>query len=378
MLVTSGSAGDPHALQVATGPFDGTLTYWSSGRLEATLTLPLGPFGPDPSGALIWDFEDGTLQGWTAVHNDATNGMGIGTVANDWAAGGGDYAIEPRNFDLRDDPHDPIVIRSPSFYLDPSQDIVVRMLGGRAAGVNGSGFYLADVDGLATSTSAASGQKKMSFAVRRVSDGAYLKFGQRQGEPSDTVWEDITIAGVTLAGLAFEEFTIDIYDALSAPWGWITIDSVRVGGRLISSPGPGAAVRRHRQRIDPGIADHRAALARAPVAVGRHREQQQQVGEGHTDDQRRVDHQSSRPSRINASAAISSAQSTNSTAGNSGRPKTVSSRSHSASSGKLNSASAAQNRASSRCGRRPSSMLVTSSSGSARAGPCAGDFGPAG
>ncbi|MCC6624504.1 MAG: hypothetical protein IT385_24870 [Deltaproteobacteria bacterium] len=232
-LVTSGSPGDPRTVQVTVGPFDAGLTYWDSGRIEADLTLPLGPFGEVASDVLMWDFEDGTLQGWTALYDDATNGMRVGTATNGLAAGGGQYALEPESYATREGAHDRIVYRSPAFYLDPSQDIVVSMLGGRAAGANTSGFYPADVDGLATSTSAASGQKKMGFAVRRVSDGAYVAYGQRS-TASDTAWEAVTVPGATLAHLAFEAVTIDVYDALSAPWGWIAVDSVAVGGRLVS------------------------------------------------------------------------------------------------------------------------------------------------
>jgi len=234
ILVAGGPTSDPQALQVVTGPFDAPLRAWESGRVEASLTLPLGPFGPDPAATLLWDFEDGTLQGWTAVHNDATNGMGVGTAANDLVSVGGEYALEPIHFSTREGAHDRIVLRSPSFYLDPTQDIVVTMLGGRAAGANLSGFYPENVDGLATSTSATGGQKKMSFVVRRVSDGAYLKFGHRSSAASDAAWEVVTLPGPTLAGLAFEEVTIDVYDTLAGTWGWIAIDSVRVGGRFAS------------------------------------------------------------------------------------------------------------------------------------------------
>ena len=59
--------------------------------------------------------------------------------------------------------------------------------------------------------------------------------------------------------------------------------------------GPGGAVDRQRQRIDPGVADHRAARRRAPVAEGGDREQQQQVAEGDAENQRRRDHRSAEP-----------------------------------------------------------------------------------
>ena len=133
--------------------------------------------------------------------------------------------------------------------------------------------------------------------------------------------------------------------------------------------GPGGAVHRHRQRVDPGVADDRAALARAPVAEAGHREQQQQVGERRADDAGRALARSSARSRpsvassprstIQASSAISSGPDDEQRAPETAarRPQ-LTSRSHSASSGKLNSSPAA-NSASRRCERRPLNMRVS-------------------
>ncbi len=54
--------------------------------------------------------------------------------------------------------------------------------------------------------------------------------------------------------------------------------------------GPRRAVHAHRQRVDPGIADHRAALQRTPVAERGRRKQQQQVGERCAENQRGGQH----------------------------------------------------------------------------------------
>jgi len=51
--------------------------------------------------------------------------------------------------------------------------------------------------------------------------------------------------------------------------------------------GPGAAVDRQRQRIDPGAGDDRAPGRRAPIAESRDREQRQQIGQRDGDDQQR-------------------------------------------------------------------------------------------
>ena len=54
---------------------------------------------------------------------------------------------------------------------------------------------------------------------------------------------------------------------------------------------PGGAVDRQRQRIDPGVADHRTPLPRACIGERGHREQQQQVGERRSDDERGREHE---------------------------------------------------------------------------------------
>ena len=50
--------------------------------------------------------------------------------------------------------------------------------------------------------------------------------------------------------------------------------------------GPGGAVDGQRQRVDPGVVDHRAAERRPPVAEGGDGKEQQQVAEGDPEDQR--------------------------------------------------------------------------------------------
>ena len=61
-------------------------------------------------------------------------------------------------------------------------------------------------------------------------------------------------------------------------------DAAGCGAAHAAEVGPGRAVHRHRQGIDPGAVDHRAPLPRAPVADIGDREQQQQIGERSSDD----------------------------------------------------------------------------------------------
>ena len=67
-------------------------------------------------------------------------------------------------------------------------------------------------------------------------------------------------------------------------------DTTRRSAAHAAEVGPGGAVHRHRQRVDPGVVDDRASLLCAPVADPRHREQQQQVRERRDDDQRGREH----------------------------------------------------------------------------------------
>ena len=69
--------------------------------------------------------------------------------------------------------------------------------------------------------------------------------------------------------------------------------------------GPGGAVDRQRQRVDPGVADHRAAERRPPVGEGGDREEQHQVAERDAEDQRGGDHGAIRRGRPRAAPSAS-------------------------------------------------------------------------
>ncbi len=146
-------------------------------------------------------------------------------------------------------------------------------------------------------------------------------------------------------------------------------DAARSGTADTAEIGPRGAVDGDRQRIDPGVADHRALLRRR---AGRPTRRRRTAAAG-TRTRRRAPATATTSSiavvcSINqARTAMNSAQTINSAAGNKGTPASASSRSHKASSGKLNSSSARAN--------RPTSAGATSCC--AWCAPCSQSLAPA-
>ena len=118
--------------------------------LLATVVMSYWPTGEAAfaAGFTGWDFEDGTLQGWTLVsastigptgydalsrtQNPAANGLAawdpVGYNSKEPKYG---FVAGPTPFDARAEPQDaPIVLRSPTFEIHPGGQIIVHALGG--------------------------------------------------------------------------------------------------------------------------------------------------------------------------------------------------------------------------------------------------------
>ena len=225
---TCGVAGTTQACLCTTGAMgaqscqaDGTFSACvcagpsvDAGAPDSGTTSPVS----GPSGDFVWDFEDGTLQGFAIIANDASAGMALreGEIADG-------FALEPIDFNgARESHHDLVVIRSPAFHLDASSPIRARVTGGV-----GDGSSPANTEALARN-SAESGSHHLGIAVRSAVTGEYLAYGRRAAVGD---WADIVIAPDELAAADRELVTVDVIDAFGGEaWSWLVVDDVRAAG----------------------------------------------------------------------------------------------------------------------------------------------------
>ena len=200
----------------------------------------------------MFDFEDGSSQGWTNVSFDESlphaftqtnepseNGENFPTPAS------GDYQMLPIVFEaedgnnIRDGAHELLLTRSPEFFLADG-DLAISIVGGDA-----HGDLPAKPADLATSTDAADGVKAQGFGLRRVSDDTYVATGARS--TNDDLYQEVIIAAEDLADYVSnsEAYTVDVFDSSAGGWGWIAFDNVKVPGRLVNPLPP----------VIPGLVD---------------------------------------------------------------------------------------------------------------------------
>ena len=192
-----------------------------------------------PASNLVFDFEDGTSQGWTTVSSDDTLPHAF-TQTNEPSENGttfpvpasGDYQMLPIVFEaedgtnFRDNAHQSLIIRSPEFILGGGE-LSVSIVGGDAHGA------LPETPAeIATATDAAEGVKAQGFGVRRVSDDTYVATGARS--TNDDIYQDVIISAEDLAPFVSdsETYTVDVFDSSAGGWGWIGFDNVKIPGKL--------------------------------------------------------------------------------------------------------------------------------------------------
>lgn len=188
---------------------------------------------------LIFDFEDGTTQGWATILSD-TNVPHVftptGALSENGAAfqapSSGIFQMLPLEFEApdgtntRDGAHSTLLIRSPEFHLTEGA-LSIAIAGGSAHGV-----LPASPSDLASSTSAGNGLHVQGFGLRRVSDDSYVVTGERSSNAR--VYENVVVPTATLAEFVSdsETYTLDLFDSYSGFWGWNGFDNVRIPGRL--------------------------------------------------------------------------------------------------------------------------------------------------
>jgi hypothetical protein len=194
-----------------------------------------------PSFSTVYDFRDGTLQGWTnqpsAAGGSASFVADAGVYDNRTPAVTGVYKILFSPFLTgRDGYHQTIVLRSPAFGLrglSEHQALAFSLLGGKG------------VAAAAPATNAdlpanASPSGFLGVALRRTSDGRYLLSSRRTSDAQNqnwqrTVWNASQLAVATGTDAVGETYTLDLIDSFGAAqaggsqgWGWIALDAVSI------------------------------------------------------------------------------------------------------------------------------------------------------
>ncbi|MHC4654817.1 MAG: hypothetical protein ACYS91_07335, partial [Planctomycetota bacterium] len=232
---------DPTTIGAAVAGDSATETYVVD--IIDTYTGSWGWFGADDVSISIiqaaqYDFDDGTLQGWT---NDVTAGEDM--VAWDTSLnnnGGrtvsrsGAFMLLETNFDDRDSDTNVKLLTSPQFQVTAVTSVEVWTLGGTGSVAIPSWSNYSAVPAVAS----ASGF--MGIALRRVSDGEYLLFARRSGPGQSNYvppggmgwealgWDEATIGAAVAGDGVTETYVVDIIDTYTGSWGWFGADDVSI------------------------------------------------------------------------------------------------------------------------------------------------------
>jgi hypothetical protein len=196
-----------------------------------------------------WDFEDGTLQGWSNVStatvgptqyialtdNDVFSATAWKPLGSRTGGVGTMAAVDP--FGVRDSAHDaPLVLRSPTFSLAGGGQIIAHLLGGTPGAIAVTPGNFSEVTGPSLNTNGSSPGGDASYialALRRESDGAYLLHRSRTGNDSGySGWQQVTFSEADLESIIAnnpgELFTLDLIDTAHGSFGSIALDSVTI------------------------------------------------------------------------------------------------------------------------------------------------------
>ena len=228
-----------------------------------------GMLGSVAQGTLVYDFDDGTLQGFTSVMQgefidrgdtagdravsglilEQTQGVfrlgitsnterrgttgDLGTSIDPWPADSGTHYLFPKPFYDRDPNTSTLLMRSPLFTLDGSGDLTVAVAGGLGGTVS-----LAGTSTVFSPTTTDTGFQ--GVALRRVSDETYVLSGRKDfnGTAFALVTLDAaSIATATSGDAPGEIYTLDLIDARHGGWGWSGFDTISIPGTAIPEAG---------------------------------------------------------------------------------------------------------------------------------------------
>ncbi|MGC6426282.1 MAG: LamG domain-containing protein [Akkermansiaceae bacterium] len=194
---------------------------------NSVIAATLFTLAPCSFANLKYDFDDGTLQGWTTVLPADPNTAPLSFISstapvNRVQPESGTHFLAPSPWSGRDTPHETLYVRSPEFFLSSAGDLTFFMAGGSAS----ANLPATDADVLATPNTLESGA--MFVGLRRVSDGAFVLQKRRGGNGNN--WVPHAFTAAELAPFLGEKFTLDLVDTNSGGWGWTGLDTVSIPG----------------------------------------------------------------------------------------------------------------------------------------------------
>jgi GH43 family beta-xylosidase len=223
------------------------------GTATITITLSDGELSTDESFLLTvlssatpitYNFDDGTLQGWTLVSTDSQGRQFFALVAPslnspNTAPQSGSHFIGLHNpaFTLtapvytQDGAHDTLLLRSPEFTLNGA--------GGLSAWLCGGGNGSPSLAGTAVSALPASSSTGgfRGIALRNSTTGQFVLSASKTANANS--WEQVGFTAAQLAALPQADvYTLDFIDAAHGGWGWVNLDSVSIPGNLAALPDP--------------------------------------------------------------------------------------------------------------------------------------------
>lgn len=241
-----------------------TLTV-SDGSDSASTTFVFGVARPPV--ALTFDFDDGTLQGWTSVATGPNQFFAVtppfpgegGGAPNGTPHEGGHFvglhlpvAFQPLgdiDFYYWDSPHDTLWLRSPTFQLDDSGlPMFIHLLGGGAGSTPPS-------DDPADIPAASTDPGFRGVVLRNADTNKFVLTGTKTSNGGD--WQAVIFSPDQLAALDPDaSYTLDFIDSGDGGWGWVNMDTVGIPGTLVSEPSSAYEtwVASHITAIDPGAA----------------------------------------------------------------------------------------------------------------------------
>ncbi len=186
------------------------------------------------TGTVAYNFDDGTLQGWSTVMSGAYSFLPMSTANNNGgmsAAQSGSYWVSDSDGVVgnRDSEGNTQFIRSPQFILG-SGNLTFYLGGGSHAALPANASSV-----LASPNTSSSGY--MGVALENVSTGAFVLTLAGAGDNSS--WQAESFTQAQLAPYVGGTYTLDLINQYNGGWGWIALDTVSIpagrrgGGNLL-------------------------------------------------------------------------------------------------------------------------------------------------
>jgi len=235
-----------------------------------------------------WDFEDGTLQGWTLASASTIGPTGYAAVGKTdepplpetfWDPLGFSSKVPTFGFAAAPTPfvdralaqNAPIVLRSPTFALQSGQ-IIAHVLGGmpQTNAVAPSNYSTLSGPSVDTSAAVPNDTSYQGLALRRNSDGEYLLHKARTSNSSSyTGWQQLTFTQAELAAVSAANpgalFTLDLIDTAHGTFSSVNLDTVSIpaptGNSLVSGGGQWQVMKRNSAGAVGNLAAADALLA---------------------------------------------------------------------------------------------------------------------